>query len=553
MRRQRLTRKNERDPNANAFFKPQDSTVRELRPQVDRKSPDRKRNDPNDSTPGQESSTRPDAKKPRLSSTAKTEEQCSQVREAQAHNQHVATAGYITDKSNPLPQRSLKPPDPKSLEDPPTSQLRSEIGIAHSSPHTCAVTNPSEATERNIVAPTCAPPDLKFVEFGRLQCVKDRTISIALRMHPYGSGGNNLKVGRDASCDISVSGPAVAKQHCMLRLELRQVENVPLRRRLWVKRIDPERSSLRTLVIKDGVCHQLRDSAVLSNGDRVQFGDGHWFEYQGPKFRDLYEPQAKVSGDHQTNSTVVRVKRLGDQLSFVEKAIPGDLVKMAKMAKTELSAFKTLGYHQNIVRFIEEFYDEHESIHHIILEAAQMDLYAYVSQMRSHEQAVLANQAPGMIAQTSKAIAHIHGYNMAHRDIKPQNLLVSVVGPGEVSLRVCDFGLARLNTQPVPNEEWRVGTKHWMAPGSFMSYPEDDRLVDCYGIGRVLYFVLTSSRWPPESRKAHATVVTKAGAGEKCLDFLKNLLVELPEECMAISEILEHPYIVNDLSTLPEE
>lgn len=40
---------------------------------------------------------------------------------------------------------------------------------------------------------------------------------------------------------------------------------------------------------------------------------------------------------------------------------------MAKMAKTELSAFKTLGYHQNIVRFFEEFYDKHESIHRKIM------------------------------------------------------------------------------------------------------------------------------------------------------------------------------------------
>lgn len=509
---------------------PQKDTGRQFKPQVDRRSPDRKRKDPTDSTPREKSSTGPDAKRPRLSSTAKAEE-----------------------------QYSLKPPDP---ENPPAPQLHGQIAIAHSSPHTGAASDPSEAAERDIVAPTCAPLEQKFIEFGRLQCVEDRTISIALRMPHYKSGWSNLKVGRDASCDISVSGAGVAKQHCMLRLELRLPENAPLRRRLWVKRIDVERSSLSTLVIKDGVRHQLRDSAVLSNGDRVQFGDGRWFEYQRPKFLDLYERQTKVSGDHQTNSTVIRVKRLGDQLSFIEKAIPGDLVKMAKMAKTELSAFKTLGYHQNIVRFFEEFYDKHESIHHIILEAAKMDLYDYVSQMRSHEQAVLANQAPGMIAQASKGVAHIHGYNIAHRDIKPQNLLVSVVGPGDVSLRVCDFGLARLNTQPVPTEEWLVGTKHWMAPGSFRSYSKDDRLADCYGIGRVLYFVLTSSRWPAESRTTDATcgcdkmcsgtcakrtrafnVVAKAGAGKICVDFLKNLLVGLPEECMAISEVLEHPYI----------
>lgn len=78
----------------------------------------------------------------------------------------------------------------------------------------------------------------------------------------------------------------------------------------------------------------------------------------------MYEPQTQVFGDDRTNSTVVRVKRLSDQLSFVKKAISGDVVEMAK---TELDAFKTLGRHPNIVRFFEAFYDEHEFIHRKIM------------------------------------------------------------------------------------------------------------------------------------------------------------------------------------------
>ena len=42
------------------------------------------------------------------------------------------------------------------------------------------------------------------------------------------------------------------------------------------------------------------------------------------------------------------------------------------------------------------------------------------------------------------AIGYCHGKGIAHRDIKPENLLLSSKELGISSLKIADFGLARL-------------------------------------------------------------------------------------------------------------
>ncbi|KAG9036054.1 Serine/threonine-protein kinase dclk3 [Tulasnella sp. UAMH 9824] len=152
--------------------------------------------------------------------------------------------------------------------------------------------------------------------------------------------------------------------------------------------------------------------------------------------------------------------------------------------------------------------------------------------------------------------------DIAHRDLKPQNILVFANESGNVDLKICDFGLASLSSEPISTDGW-LATPYWMPPGTFMTHAGRGKLADCYAIGRILYFILTSSPWPMESRDANARcgcdimcrdscegrkvaldVLLNAGAGGRCVDLLRNLLVAYPEECMDILEIVKHPYIL---------
>ena len=51
-----------------------------------------------------------------------------------------------------------------------------------------------------------------------------------------------------------------------------------------------------------------------------------------------------------------------------------------------------------------------------------------------------------IIAQICAALAYLHGHDIAHRDIKPQNILVVNNGSTYPSFRLIDFGLATVYT-----------------------------------------------------------------------------------------------------------
>ena len=53
-----------------------------------------------------------------------------------------------------------------------------------------------------------------------------------------------------------------------------------------------------------------------------------------------------------------------------------------------------------------------------------------------------------LLLQMCRALSHIHGLGVCHRDIKPQNLLVNTQTH---QLKLCDFGSAKMLVRGEPN------------------------------------------------------------------------------------------------------
>ena len=47
-----------------------------------------------------------------------------------------------------------------------------------------------------------------------------------------------------------------------------------------------------------------------------------------------------------------------------------------------------------------------------------------------------------LMRQVAKAIQYLHTQGVCHRDLKPENLLLSDHASGEVTVKLCDFGLS---------------------------------------------------------------------------------------------------------------
>jgi len=86
-----------------------------------------------------------------------------------------------------------------------------------------------------------------------------------------------------------------------------------------------------------------------------------------------------------------------------------------------------------------------------------------------------------------RSLAHSRG--VVHRDIKPANLIIATDG----TLKVADFGIARIDTSTLTQTGMVMGTPSYMSPEQCQGREIDHRS-DLFSVGVVLYELLTGER-----------------------------------------------------------
>ncbi|XP_070778244.1 serine/threonine-protein kinase DCLK3 [Enoplosus armatus] len=193
----------------------------------------------------------------------------------------------------------------------------------------------------------------------------------------------------------------------------------------------------------------------------------------------------RVVGDG--NFAVVRECRRRDngQTLAVKIVERSKLIGREHMMQNELSLLGSLCH----PRIVQLFAHHHTRTHsYLVMELVSGgDLFEAISERGKFSEA----EAGLMVSDVSEALNYIHCKSIVHRDLKPENLLIECRAAGICRLKLGDFGLAMVVTEPVFTV---CGTPTYVAP-EILCETGYGVAVDVWALGVILYILLCG--FPP--------------------------------------------------------
>lgn len=201
---------------------------------------------------------------------------------------------------------------------------------------------------------------------------------------------------------------------------------------------------------------------------------------QGTYLQDRYEILGRIGSGGMsvvykakchTLDRLVAIKVLKEEFASDENFV--SKFKMEAQAAARLS-------HPNIVN-VYDVVDE-GNLHYIVMELIEgITLKSYIEKKGFLEN----KEAIGIAIQVAQGIAAAHEQHIIHRDIKPQNMIISRDG----NVKVADFGIARAVSSQTMNAT-AVGSVHYISPEQARGGYCDERS-DIYSFGITLYEMVT--------------------------------------------------------------
>jgi len=299
----------------------------------------------------------------------------------------------------------------------------------------------------------------------------------------------------------------------------------------------------------------------------------------GNTFADLY----KLTGEHLGEGSYGRVETCVNVFTGLEYAVkiidkvPG-LFNRSKILK-EIELYHLCRGHQNIIQLI-EFFEETECFYLVFEKMVGGPLLDHIQRKVCFTEA----EAARVVSELAGALRFLHARGVAHRDLKPDNVLCSNTN-SPCSVKLCDFDLCSEASIDIstPTLLTPVGSVEYMAPevvDTFLidDYDDDDDESICYNkkcdlwsLGVIMYILLCgyapfSGNCGSECGWDHGESCTDcqerlfssikegrlifpdlhwATISPEAKDLIGRLLVKNSTERLDASQVLSHPWIVN--------
>ena len=219
--------------------------------------------------------------------------------------------------------------------------------------------------------------------------------------------------------------------------------------------------------------------------------------------------------------------------------------------------------HKNITKILEMFEDDKYIL--IIMEYINGgNLFSFVKKRRKLSEKI----SKFLFKQIILGLQHIHSHNIVHRDVKLENILIDLNN----TIKICDFGIGRVLSNPDDLLYDQCGTPMYMAPEILFSSQDKGYKgfpVDIWSAGIALYIMLSGTlpfsvkkedslndnknkkkNWALKQAIMYSQPKKIEKISEKAKDLLHGLLNKDPDKRLTIDEILNHPWLKEDENDL---
>ncbi|XP_076885939.1 phosphoenolpyruvate carboxylase kinase 1-like [Bidens hawaiensis] len=249
------------------------------------------------------------------------------------------------------------------------------------------------------------------------------------------------------------------------------------------------------------------------------------------RFGVVYRCYSTVSGDSFACKSIDK-RLLSD---------PTDLECLQKEPKI----LHILGGNPNIIQ-IHRLYEDDNYLHMIIDLCDSPDLFDRISNRSG------PFSEPEAFSQLMLSISYCHRLGIAHRDIKPDNILFDING----NLKLADFGSAEwFGMNEHRSMSGIVGTPYYVAP-EVLAGREYNEKVDVWSAGVILYIMLAGvplfyGDSPAETFEAvlrgnlrFPTRIFRSVSSE-AKDLLRKMLCKDVSRRLSADQVLRNPWVVN--------
>ncbi|XP_074677275.1 cyclin-dependent kinase-like 1 isoform X2 [Strix aluco] len=235
-----------------------------------------------------------------------------------------------------------------------------------------------------------------------------------------------------------------------------------------------------------------------------------------------------------------------------------------KIALREIRMLKQLK-HPNLVNLLEVFRRKRRL--HLVFEYCD---HTVLHELDKHPRGVPEHLVKSITWQTLQAVNFCHKHNCIHRDVKPENILITK----HSVIKLCDFGFARILTGPSDYYTDYVATRWYRSPELLVGDTQYGPPVDVWAIGCVFAELLSGvPLWPGKSdvdqlyliRRTLGDLIPRHQQVFSTNQFFSGVRIPDPESmgCLRLDpverqtceQLLQHPYFdsIREVADLGKE